>query len=136
MSCVAHISSKNRACLFRNLSGNAQRCPIECFQLVFPSYETQFRSIRIIGKCLNDVRACAYKLSVQLSDGFWMRKRHLRYKWPELDIPSFFQLEEIAFGTNDGLSGSQHSKEAIRLRDGRETSRSCLNLADWMVGWQ
>jgi hypothetical protein len=66
--------------------------------------ESQFLPVRVVGKCLDDIRAGVDELTVELSDEVRMLQHDLRSIGPGLEVPASLELEEVPLGADDRTS--------------------------------
>jgi len=113
---IADVAGEKRALLPGHHLGRGQRLPIHRFEQVLLPDESQFFPVRVVGKCLDDVRAGVDELTMELSDEVRMLQHHFRSIGPGLQVPASFELEEVPLGA-DHRTSFEPVQEAESSRD-------------------
>jgi hypothetical protein len=115
---VADVAGEQRAGLLRNRLREIECSPVDRLEVLLAADYAELLAMRVIRERLDDVRSRVNEVAVELRDRLRMFEHDLRHERPGLQIAAALELEDIAFGANDGAG-----VEALQQRGARNGGR-------------
>ena len=99
---VADVAGEQRAGLLRNRLREIERSPVDRLEVLLAADDAELLAMRVIRERLDDVRSGVNEVAVELGDRLRMLEHDLRHERAGLQIAAALELEDIAFGADDG----------------------------------
>ena len=113
---IADVAGDERVAFRRDLLGDGERLAVHGLEIVLAPDETELFAMRIIGERLDDVGAGSQKIAMQVLDLLGEIEHDLGHIGARLQIAAALQLEQVAFGADDGPRRKPLEQAVLRHR--------------------